>query len=60
MTCWPRAPSSLYLTQLEGANAVPGGFPVVLGGKIIGGIGCSGGTGAQDSETCQAGLATMK
>ncbi len=45
-----------YLTQLEGANAVPGGFPIVAGGKIVGAIGCSGGTGAQDSETCKAGL----
>jgi uncharacterized protein GlcG (DUF336 family) len=49
-----------YLLQLEGANSVPGGFPVVVDGKIVGGIGCSGGTGAQDSETCQAGLGALK
>jgi uncharacterized protein GlcG (DUF336 family) len=50
----------VYLTQLSGANAVPGGFPIVVGGKIIGGIGCSGGSGAQDSATCQAGLDGLK
>lgn len=49
-----------YLLQLEGANSVPGGFPIVAGGKIVGGIGCSGGTGAQDSETCKAGLDGLK
>lgn len=49
-----------YLLQLQGANGVPGGFPVVAGGKIVGGIGCSGGTGAQDSETCKAGLDAIK
>ncbi len=55
-----KGPQTLYLLELEGANAVPGGFPIVHGGKIIGGVGCSGATGAQDSETCQAGLAALK
>ena len=49
-----------YLLQLEGANSVPGGIPIVVGGKIVGGIGCSGVTGAQDIEICQAGLAALK
>lgn len=55
-----KGPQFAYLAQLEGANAVPGGFPIEMGGKIVGGIGCSGATGAQDSETCQAGLAALK
>ena len=42
-----------YLLQLEGANSVPGGIPIVVGGKIVGGIGCSGVTGAQDIEICR-------
>jgi uncharacterized protein GlcG (DUF336 family) len=29
--------------------ASPGGFPLVEGGKLIGAIGCSGGTGDQDA-----------
>ncbi len=36
--------------------ASPGGIPIVAGGKLIGGIGCSGGTGPQDAVVCQAGL----
>lgn len=51
---------TIYLLQLEGANAVPGGIPIVQNGKIIGGIGCSGVTGAQDIQICEAGLAAMK
>lgn len=47
-----------YLLALEGANPVPGGFPIVMDGKIVGGIGASGGTGAQDSQVVEAGLKT--
>ena len=35
--------------------ASPGGFPLIEGGKIIGAIGCSGGTGDQDAVICKAG-----
>jgi glc operon protein GlcG len=35
--------------------ASPGGFPLVDDGKLIGAIGCSGGTGDQDAATCKAG-----
>ena len=55
-----KGPQFTYLLQLEGANSVPGGIPIVVGGKIIGGIGCSGVTGAQDIEICEAGLAALK
>jgi glc operon protein GlcG len=51
---------TIYLLQLEGANAVPGGIPIMSGGKIVGGIGCSGGTGDQDIQVCEAGLAALK
>ena len=40
--------------------ASPGGFPLVEGGKLIGAIGCSGGTGGQDGMTCKAGADTVK
>jgi glc operon protein GlcG len=40
--------------------ASPGGFPLVEGGKLIGAIGCSGGTGDQDAAVCKAGAETVK
>ncbi|MCL4553508.1 MAG: heme-binding protein, partial [Candidatus Marsarchaeota archaeon] len=33
-----------------------GGYPIVVDGKIIGGIGCSGGHYSQDMVCAQAGL----
>jgi len=41
---------------LEGAVPVEGGIPLVVGGKIIGAIGLSGGTSAQDGQCAQAGV----
>jgi glc operon protein GlcG len=35
--------------------ASPGGFPLIENGKIIGAVGCSGGTGDQDAATCKVG-----
>jgi uncharacterized protein GlcG (DUF336 family) len=32
----------------------------VEGGKLIGGIGCSGGTGDQDAAICKVGAETVK
>jgi len=40
--------------------ASPGGFPLVEGGKLIGAVGCSGGTGDQDAATCKAGAELVK
>ena len=40
--------------------ASPGGFPLVEGGKLIGAIGCSGGTGDQDAATCKVGADLIK
>jgi len=40
--------------------ASPGGFPLVEGGKLIGAIGCSGGTGDQDAVICKAGAEVVK
>jgi uncharacterized protein GlcG (DUF336 family) len=41
-------------------TASPGGFPLVEGGKLIGAIGCSGGTGDQDALICKVGADLMK
>lgn len=40
--------------------ASPGGFPLVEGGKLIGAVGCSGGTGDQDAAVCKAGADIVK
>ena len=40
--------------------ASPGGWPLIQGGKLIGAIGCSGGTGDQDAATCKAGADLIK
>lgn len=50
-----------YVTSLDpGLVASPGGIPLVAGGKLIGAIGCSGGTGDQDATVCKAAAATVK
>ena len=49
-----------YLLTLEGAMAVQGGIPIVMNGRIVGAIGTSGGTGPQDTQAAEAGLAALK
>ena len=50
----------VYLATLPGVVASRGGIPLVEGGKVIGAIGCSGGTGSQDEVAAKAGVATIK
>jgi uncharacterized protein GlcG (DUF336 family) len=46
---------------LEGqALPTPGGAPLLRGGRIIGGIGCGGGTGEQDQQCADAGATAVK
>ncbi len=40
--------------------ASPGGWPLVEGGKLIGAIGCAGGTADQDAAACKAGADLVK
>ncbi len=49
-----------YLITLPGVIASRGGIPLVENGKLIGAIGCSGGTGSQDEVACKVGAATVK
>ena len=44
----------LRVLRLEGAMPVDGGFPLVVDGKIVGAIGCSGATSQQDGLVCKA------
>ncbi len=47
--------AGLRVLTLRGANAVEGGVPVVVDGKIIGAIGVSGGSAEQDGVVAKAG-----
>ena len=48
-----------YIGTLDGVIASRGGIPLVVEGKMIGAIGCSGGTGSQDEVSCRAGVAAL-
>jgi glc operon protein GlcG len=43
-----------YLLSFDDMMASSGGIPLVEDGKIVGAIGCSGGTSSQDETLCQA------
>jgi glc operon protein GlcG len=49
-----------YLLTLDDVIGSRGGIPLLQDGKLIGAIGCSGGTGSQDEVVCKAGAATIK
>lgn len=48
-----------YLMTLDDVIASRGGIPLIEGGKIIGAVGCSGGTGSQDEAVCNVGAAVV-
>jgi uncharacterized protein GlcG (DUF336 family) len=49
-----------YILTLDDVIASRGGIPLVEDGKLIGAIGCSGGTGSQDEATCKVAASTVK
>jgi glc operon protein GlcG len=49
-----------YLITLDGVIGSRGGIPLVEGGRLIGAIGCSGGTGSQDEVVCKVGAGTVQ
>jgi uncharacterized protein GlcG (DUF336 family) len=49
-----------YILTLDDVIASRGGIPLVDASKIIGGIGCSGGTGSQDEASCSVGAGMVK
>ena len=50
----------LRTLRLPGATPIEGGLPLVIGGKIVGAIGVSGVTSAQDGQIAAAGIAALK
>ncbi|HLF22231.1 MAG TPA: heme-binding protein, partial [Aestuariivirga sp.] len=52
--------AGLTILTLDDVIASDGGLPLVVGGKIVGAIGCSGGLPQEDGQTCQAGVNALK
>jgi uncharacterized protein GlcG (DUF336 family) len=52
--------AGLRLLALNGAVPVEGGIPLVQNGKVVGAIGCSGGTSEQDGQCATAGANALK
>jgi uncharacterized protein GlcG (DUF336 family) len=55
-----KGPFFAYLPTLDDAILSRGGNPIIVGGKIVGAIGVSGGAGSQDDTVSQAGAAALK
>jgi len=50
----------LRVLRMEGAVPIEGGLPLVMDGKVVGAIGVSGGTSAQDSQCAKPGADALK
>jgi glc operon protein GlcG len=53
---WKTVPVILHGEALP----TPGATPIMRGGRMIGAIGCGGGTGEQDQQCADAGAAALK
>jgi len=52
--------ANLRILRLSGASPIEGGIPIVVDGKVIGSVGASGGTSAQDAQVARAGIDNLK
>ena len=52
--------AGLRILGLEGAVPIGGGVPLVVDGKLVGAIGLSGGSAAQDDQCARAGADAVK
>jgi glc operon protein GlcG len=50
----------LRVFRITGAVPVEGGVPILVDGKIVGAIGVSGGTSAQDGQCARAGVDAVR
>ena len=55
-----RGGDGLIVLALNGAVPVEGGLPIVVDGKLIGALGVSGGSSAEDEVCAEAGAAALK
>ena len=51
---------NLRILKLPGASPLEGGLPIVVDGKLIGGVGVSGVLATQDAQIGRAGIENMK
>jgi uncharacterized protein GlcG (DUF336 family) len=51
---------TLTFLSIEGLVTLQGGLPITINGKVIGAVGVSGATSAQDEEVAAAGIAAIK
>jgi uncharacterized protein GlcG (DUF336 family) len=51
---------NVYQLTLDDVVASRGGIPLVSEGKLVGAVGCSGGSGSQDEVVAKAGVAAFK
>jgi glc operon protein GlcG len=52
--------ANLRILRVSGASPLEGGIPIVVDGKLIGAIGVSGVTSAQDAQIGRAGIENLK
>ena len=52
--------ANLRILKLSGATPLEGGIPIVVDGKLIGAVGVSGVTSAQDAQIGRAGIDSLK
>jgi glc operon protein GlcG len=51
---------SVRILKLQGVVPIEGGIPLIMDGKIVGAIGVSGATSAQDGQCAKAGADALK
>jgi uncharacterized protein GlcG (DUF336 family) len=51
---------TLNILSVDGVYALQGGVPIRVGGRVIGAVGVSGVTSAQDEQVAMAGVETVK
>jgi len=54
-----RGGDGMIVLGLKGATPVEGGLPIVVDGKLIGALGVSGGSSAEDEVCAEAGAAAL-
>ncbi|MGH7375248.1 MAG: GlcG/HbpS family heme-binding protein [Candidatus Rokuibacteriota bacterium] len=52
--------TNLRILKVTGASPLEGGLPIVVDGKIVGGVGVSGVTAPQDAQIGRAGIDALK
>jgi glc operon protein GlcG len=54
------AKGRVALLGLSGATPIEGGLPIMVGGRVIGGVGVSGANSDQDAQAAMAGLKAIQ